>query len=252
MAKLPVALQMYTIRDESQKDYVGALKKAAQLGYTAVELAGTGGRSAAELRNVLSDLGLEIAGSHVGLDQLENNLEAALEYNVTLGNRFVVCPYLPEERRKSADDYRRLGETLNQIGSQCQDAGLQLCYHNHAFEFQQFDGQTGLDILFAATFPDLVKAELDTYWVEYGGESAVSYIERYADRVPLVHLKDMTGDEKRTFAELGQGTMNWDAIIEAGQRATVEWYIVEQDTCQRPPLESIAMSLEYLRSKGWA
>ncbi len=252
MAKLPIALQMYTLRDDAQRDFAGTLRKVAELGFQGVELAGTGGMGAGELRHLLRELGLEVAGSHVGLDQLENNLEAAIEYNLEIQNRFIVCPWLPESRRQSADEYRRLAESLNDIGARCKERELQLCYHNHAFEFTRFEGKNALDILAEATFPDLVMLELDTYWVEYGGESAVKYIDRYAGRVPLVHLKDLATDEKRSFAELGQGSMDWDAIIAACERASVEWYIVEQDTCQRPPLQSVAMSLDYLRAKGWA
>lgn len=250
MKQIPVALQMYTLRDDSAKDYVGTLRAVADLGYAGVELAGTGGLSAVALRRLLAELSLEIAGSHVGLDQLENNLNAALDYNAELGNRFVVCPYLPEDRRKSADDYRRLAETLNDVGAACKERGLQLCYHNHAFEFEKFDGQNALDILLGTTFPDLVKSEIDTYWVEYGGESAAGYIRKYAGRVPLVHLKDMTAGPNRTFAEIGEGTMDFDAIFTASESAGVEWYIVEQDTCQRPPIESVAISLNNLRKKG--
>lgn len=252
MAKIPVALQMYTVRDAAQKDFVGTLRKVAEIGYKGVEFAGTGGLSAPELRNVLSDLGLEAAGSHVGLDQLENDLSAAIEYNLAIDNRFVVCPYLPEERRQTIDDYRRLAEILNRVGQDCQADGLQLCYHNHAFEFTRFGGETALDFLLTNTFSDLVQSELDTYWVKYGGEDPAEYIRRYADRVPLVHLKDMAADEQRSFAEVGEGTMDFDAIFAASETAGVEWYIVEQDTCKRPPLESVAISLRNLKARGIA
>jgi sugar phosphate isomerase/epimerase len=246
----PVALQMYTVRDESAKDFVQTFKRVAGIGYRAVELAGTGGFSAKDLKALLTDLNFAVAGSHVSLQQLENDLDSALDYNQELGNKNVVCPWLPEERRKSGDDYRALADTLNRAGAACVSSGMRLCYHNHAFEFETFDGQTGWDILFQATDPNLVKAEMDVYWVEYGGQSAVEYLRKYAGRVPLVHLKDMADDEKRSFAELGQGTLDFDAILAAGDAAGVEWYIVEQDVCQRPSLESAQISLEYLQGKG--
>src|SRR5437899_12951946 len=116
MSKIPIALQMYTVRDEAGKDFVGTLRKVASIGYSGVGVAGTGGLSASQLRAVLGDLNLEVAGSHVGLDQLENNLEAVIEYNIELVNRFIVCPYLPEDRRRNGEDYRRLGDLLNKIG----------------------------------------------------------------------------------------------------------------------------------------
>lgn len=243
---------MYTVRDESAKDFLQTFKRVAGIGYRAVELAGTGGLPANELKTVLDDLNLAVAGSHVSLQQLENDLDSALDYNETLGNTNIVCPWLPEDRRKSGDDYRALADTLNSVGAACLRRNMRLCYHNHAFEFERFDRQTGWDILFDSTDPNLVKAEMDVYWVEYGGESAVEYLKKYAGRVPLVHLKDMVNDEKRSFAELGQGRLDFDSILAAGDQAGVEWYIVEQDVCPRPSLESIQISLEYLQGKGRA
>ncbi len=252
MARIAVALQLYTVRDDAAADFEGTVKQVARMGYEGVELAGTYDRTAAELRDFLGGLGLRIAGGHVPLAQLEAEVQSAIDFHLELGNRYVVCPWLPEDRRKSGDDYRRIAESLNQAGRACKDAGLQLCYHNHAFELERFDGKTALDILFDETDAELVKAEIDTYWVEYGGGNAVEYIRRYAGRVPLVHLKDMAGDGTRAFAELGQGIMEWDPIFLACESAKTRWYIVEQDKCVRPPLESARISLDYLKEKGQA
>jgi len=251
VAKIPVALQMYTVRDIAKDDLPGALRRVAEIGYKGVELAGTGGLSAGELKGILFDLGLEIAANHVGLEQLENNLEEVLDYNAELANDYIVCPYIPEGRRRTAADYRSLAEVLNSIGLECQDRDLQFCYHNHAFEFEKFDGLFGLDILFDATFADVVKAELDVYWIAYGGERPVEYIRRYADRVPLVHLKDLAADEKRSFAEVGEGILDMPAIVQACRDARVDWLIVEQDVCKRPPLECAAISLRNLKQMGY-
>ena len=252
MTKIPVALQMYTLRDEAAKDFAGTLRSVARLGYSGVELAGTGGYTSADLKNLLQDLGLMVAGSHIGLDQLEANLPEVIRYNLELGNKYVVCPYLPEELRKSAEDYRRLASRLNAVGRECKAAGLQLCYHNHAFEFERFDGVTGFDILFASTDPDLVAAEVDTYWAEYAGHDAAELIRRLSGRVPLVHLKDMTERPQGTFAEVGEGVLDFAAISAAAQTAGAQWLIVEQDTCARPPLESVEISLRNLRRMGLA
>jgi sugar phosphate isomerase/epimerase len=252
MTQPPIALQMYTLREESERDFVGTLRKVAEIGYAGVEFAGTGGLTAAELRRLLDDLNLRPAGSHTGLEQLETNINAALDFNEALGNRYVVCPYLPQERRASADAYRALGELLNRTGAACQERGLQLCYHNHDFEFQQFDGQYALDILYAATDPKLVQAELDTYWIKKGGVDPAAYIRQYSGRCPLVHLKDIAPDAQGSFAEVGEGTQDWPAIFAASEAGGAQWYIVEQDRCQRPPLESIAISLRNLRALGKA
>lgn len=252
MARIPVGLQLYTVRDDAARDFAGTLRAVADIGYEGVELAGTGGLSAPDLKRLLAELNLGIAGSHVGLTQLETELEQALDYYNTLGAQYIACPWLPEERRKTADDWRNLADILTGIGARTKARGIQLCYHNHAFEFQQYDGQTGFDLLFGAADPDLVKMELDTYWVEYAGHSAAETIRRYAGRIPLVHIKDMANDEKRSFAEVGHGTMDWAAIFAACEESGdgVAWYIVEQDTCPRPPLESARMSFDWLRGKG--
>lgn len=251
MALAPIALQMYTVRDEAAADFTGTLRKVAETGYRGIELAGTGGMSALELRGLLNGLGLKIAGSHVGLQLLEGSLNEALDYNAELGNPRVVCPWLPVERR-SADGYRALAESLNRIGAACNERGLELCYHNHDFEFEMYDGQTGFEILFGQTGADLVKMELDTFWAVKGGHDAAAIIRKYAGRVPLIHLKDMTADDEKTFAEVGEGTMDWPSIFEAGDAAGAAWYIVEQDKCARPPMESIRISLENLRRMGRA
>src|SRR5437870_2072926 len=124
---------------------------------------------------------------------------------------------------------------------------MQLCYHNHAFELDRFNGRTGLDILFGAADPDLVHAEIDMYWIQYGGGDPVEMVRRFAGRAPLIHLKDMAADGTRTFAEVGEGIMDWPAILAASQSAGAQWYIVEQDTCRRSPFESIEISLRNLR-----
>jgi sugar phosphate isomerase/epimerase len=250
--QIPVALQLYTVRDEAAADFEGTVKQIADMGYAGVELAGTYDRSSAELKTILGGLGLRIAGAHVPLAQIESDVDSAIRFHQELGNRYIVCPWLPEDRRKSSDDYSRLAETLNRAGQACKEAGIQLCYHNHAFELERFNGKPALDIIFGETDPELLKAEIDTYWVEFGGASAVGYIRSLPGRVPLVHLKDMAGDGSRDFAELGQGIMEWDPIFRACEDSKTRWYIVEQDKCGRPPLESARISLEYLQEKGMA
>jgi sugar phosphate isomerase/epimerase len=241
---------MYTVRDDAAQDFTGTLKKVSEMGYEGVELAGTGGLTAADLKRQLANLGLRVAGSHVPLTQLEGDLSPALDYYSELGAKHIACPWLPEDRR-SEEGYRRLAETLNIAGAKFRDRGIQLCYHNHDFEFQEYNGRTGFDILFGSVNPDLIKIELDTYWVQFAGHSPADLIRRYAGRIPLVHLKDMTGDQAPTFAEVGEGRMDFQAIFRACEETGgVAWYIVEQDKCARPPLESARISLDNLRKWG--
>ncbi len=250
MAKIPIALQMYTVRDEAARDFIGAFKQTAEIGYSGVELAGTGGMGAAELKKVLDDLGLAVAGSHVGIDQLESDLNAALDYNEAVGNKRVVCPYMPEERRRTGDGWKAVAELFNKVGQACCARGLLFGYHNHSFEFETFDGVAGLDILFGGTDPALVKAEIDTYWVQHGGQVPAEYIRRYADRVELVHLKDMAATDDRGFAEVGTGILDFKAIFAESEKAGAAWYIVEQDVCPGPAFESVKLSFDNLKAMG--
>jgi sugar phosphate isomerase/epimerase len=253
MPSIPVALQLYTVRDATAEDFVGAVKQVAQMGYEGVEIAGNmGGMSPAELRDFLGDLDLGVAGSHIGIDALEGNLTQVIDDNLTLGNPWIVCPWMPEDRRKDADGWRSVAALMSRIGAKVKAAGLQLCYHNHSFEFQRFDSETGFDIFYAAADPDLVKAEIDTYWVQHGGGDPAATIERFAGRAPLVHLKDMTPGDSPTFTEVGNGILDFAAIFAASEKAGVEWYIVEQDTCARPSIESARISFENLRKWGIA
>lgn len=248
----PISVQMYTLRAAVEADYLGTLRAVAELGYQAVELVTLGGMTAPALRSELDAFGLQVSGMHVALDRLEQQTAQALDEVATLGATFVVAPYLPAERRTSANDYRRVGQALTKIGAAAQHHGLQLCYHNHDFEFQRFDDVTGLAIMLEEADAVLVKSELDVYWAAKAGVDPVQLIRGLTGSVPLIHLKDMADTPDREFAEVGSGTLDFPAILAAGDTAGTEWYVVEQDVCKRPPLESVGMSLAYLRSLGRA
>lgn len=252
MARIPIALQMFTLRDHLAQDFVGTHREVGKMGYTGVEIAFTGNFSGADLKKLLADCGLQPCGIHVPLEQLEKDLIRVIKYNLELGNKFIVCPWLPEERRRSATDWYRMARVLNSIGAALKTDGLQLCYHNHSFEFQKFDGKYGLDILYENSEPENVQAEIDTYWIQHGGENPAEYIRKYSNRCPLIHLKDMLGDPNKTFTEVGNGILDWPAIFKACETSSVQWYIVEQDFCQRSPLESVRISLENLKKMGVA
>ncbi|GAB4194698.1 MAG: sugar phosphate isomerase/epimerase [Roseiflexaceae bacterium] len=249
MTHHPLAVQLYTLRDAVEQDYLGTLRAVAELGYGAVELVTLGAYSAEELRRELDLLGLQVAAMHVGLPELERNLPVVLENIRTLGARHVVCPWLPQERRASAASYREVAEILARVGRESQSQGVQLCYHHHDFEFSTLDGTNGFEIL-AQVDPALLQFEIDVYWAAFAGHDPVALLNRLNGRVPLVHLKDMTTDDTPTFAEVGHGQLDFPAILSATDAIGVEWLIVEQDRCARPPLESVGMSLGYLRSIG--
>ena len=247
MAQLPIALQLYTLRNETKEDFLGTLKKVKELGYDGVEFAGFGGYEASELKAILEDLDLKPFSSHVGLELLEDNAEEIIAYHKELGVETMVIPYLVPERRTAKEDYLKLAESLNQSGEKIKEAGLQLCYHNHDFEFEKYDGEYGLDLIFSNTNPEFVQVELDTYWAEFAGISAVDYAAKYKGRLPLAHIKDMVTSPEKTFAEVGEGVLDIKSIVAAVEQAGAKRLIVEQDVCQRPALESVEISIRNLK-----
>jgi sugar phosphate isomerase/epimerase len=253
MAQIPIALQLYTVRDELEKDFTGALRKVAEMGYTNVELAGFGGNSAKDLKAILDEFGLKAVGSHVGLDQLEGpNSSKTIEDHNLLGIPYVVIPWLPQERREDKAGYERLAGVLNEVGRKVKAAGMTLGYHNHNFEFdQKFDGKPGLAILFDETDPNLVIGELDTYWALYAGTDPVEFLNKYPGRFPLIHIKDMDQDD-RSFAPIGTGVLPLDAIVQAAPAAGAKYLIVEQDQTKGPSLHAVRTSINNLRAKGYA
>ncbi|MEL3972526.1 sugar phosphate isomerase/epimerase [Rossellomorea oryzaecorticis] len=247
MKQIPIALQMYTLRNEANSDFTGTLEKVAQLGYDGVELAGYGDLTVKELRRVLDDLGLKAASSHIALSELRSDAAKVIDDQRELGSSFVVCPYLESEER-TEKGYFQLIDDLNEIGEKCASEGLSLCYHNHDFELITLsNGRTALETILNETNPDWVKAEFDIYWLTFAGERPDEWLERYRDRSPLVHLKDMTTDGERFFAELGTGGVDLETVLEFGNGGGIDWWIVEQDECRTSPLESVQRSLEYLK-----
>ena len=245
MTTLPIAAQLYTLRDVMPRDVAGTLRALAGLGYAGVEFAGLHDTPARELRNLLDELGLAACSAHVSLDLLESDLDRTIATYQELGCSILVVPWLPVQRR---GDYAALGETLNRIGARLPAAGMRLAYHNHDFELQDQGGTTGLDALLAATDPSLVGVELDCGWVAKAGGDPLAMVRRLAGRLMLLHVKDVTAEGD--WAEVGQGVVDYRPIVAAAPDLGVEWLIVEQDTTRRPPLESLAMSLRWLRESA--
>jgi len=182
---------------------------------------------------------------------MEKDLNRVLDEQEILGNKILICPWLPEDRRTGADNWKNLAKSLNQIGQQCQKRGIELAYHNHSFEFVKYAGQYALDILYQNADPKLVKAELDVYWLKHGGVDPVAYINQMGSRVVLLHMKDMAAGEEKKFAEVGTGILDFKAIVAAGRNAGVKWYVVEQDNCYgKNPIECVKTSADNLRKMG--
>lgn len=249
MSRATVALQMYTLRDEARADFIGTLRQVAGIGYPAVQLAGYGDLPAATLRAALDDLGLRVAGAHISLERLESALEEEVAYNAALGNRDLIVPILPPARRQDEAAWHQAAAALDALGRRCQALGARLGYHNHAFEFEPVGTTTGMEILLNESDPAAVTWEPDVYWIAFGKQDPAAWLRRYAGRLPLIHLKDMTGGPTPTFAEVGEGILDFQPIFAATTDA--EWYVVEQDRCARPPIESAAISRRHLRAWGW-
>lgn len=238
---LRLALELYTVRRETAGDFAGTVRKVAEMGYPAVEFAGYGGLSAVEMAALLAETGMEAAATHVGIDTLTSNLDGEIDYCISIGCRYLVVPGLsPNDRH----DPEALASRFNRLGQRCRQRGIIFGYHNHDWEFAGQAGDRFLDRLLDATSPDLVVLELDVYWAAYAGVDPVAVLRRYQDRIPLVHLKDMSTE--RRFAEVGEGTLDIPAICIAAADAGTQWYIVENDEPRIPPLESARVSLENL------
>ena len=248
MSHPPIAAQMYTVREAAAQDLLGAIRRVAQIGYTGVELAGTFGVSPHMLAQTLKSLNLTCTSAHVPLLELRENLANQIKIYQTIGTKFLICPWLPPEERGDGSGYASLAKELNAFGTQCRASGLHLCYHHHDFELEKFNGRYGLDILLEETDPANVQLEADTYWLEFAGEDPAAYIRRWPGRVPLLHLKDMSTTEARSFAEVGTGTLNWPTIFEAAAVGKTQWYIVEQDVCPGDPFESLQISFNNLQT----
>ena len=246
---IPLSVQLYTIRDQTSNDFAAAMNAVAAIGYPSVELAGYGNlKTAKEARKALDDAGLTVAGAHAPIEQLETNVEKVLDDAEIVGTTIIVCPYLPEPRRKDAEGWKQAAKSLNAAGRAAHERGIELAYHNHSFEFQQFDGKTGLDILFDNSDSHLVKAEIDVYWVEHGGEDPAQRINKLGERVIALHLKDMAAGPEKRFAEVGTGILNFKSILAAGEKSRVRFGAVEQDNCYgKSTLEAIRTSFENLK-----
>jgi sugar phosphate isomerase/epimerase len=252
MERMKIGLQMYTLRNETAQDFLGTLAKVAALGYEGVEFAGYGGFDAATLRSELDRLGLVCLGSHVSLDRMIQASEVEIQFNLALGSKYIVIPNMGEKRYGSDAQLAQTCEIFKDIGELCAQSGITLGYHNHSFELERKFGELPmLDTIFSNVPASALQVELDACWVHNAGYDPVAYVEKYKGRIPIVHLKDMQRiDGKAETFELGRGEVNLQGIVEAAAISGTQWLVVEQDRCQRPPLESVAISMDWLRANG--
>jgi sugar phosphate isomerase/epimerase len=243
-----LSLQLYTVRDQLASDPVGTLTKVREIGLEYVEGGGSfGAATPKEGRKVLDDLGLKASGAHVGLDVLEGSLSKAIDDANTLGHHYVIVPWVGGD--VYADGWDKFGKRLEAIGVKVRDAGLNLLYHNHDFEFKN-PGKSGLKVLFESTDSGLVKSELDIAWVQIGGGDPATYIRELRSRLPLVHLKDFDPDKTPRWRPCGQGLVDWDGCLAAIAEGEVEFGAIELDESPGDPIQAVRESYEFFKSKG--
>ncbi len=256
-----IGLQLYTVRDAMGKDPAGTLAKVAQIGYNSVEGAtytGTEmfyGMDGAAFSKVLKDNGLIMPSSHyrLGEDGAEmkgtilNDWSKAVDDASALGVKYMICAWLSPAERGTLDHYKKIGGDLNKAGEVCKKAGIQLCYHNHDFEFIQEDGKYPYETLLANTDKELVKMEMDMYWVTKAKQDPIALINEHPGRFPLWHLKDMDNTPKQMFTEVGNGIIDFKKIFKSAGKAGLKYFFVEQDICPGSPFDSITKSITYIK-----
>jgi sugar phosphate isomerase/epimerase len=245
-----LGVQLYTVRDQLPRDFVGVLEAVKRTGYDEVEFAGLHGWGTAAVRTVLDDIGLTAPAGHVGIDTLRDDLAGQLATAEALGYRFLVVPGVDDSERSSIDGYRRLAAELNAIGARTADAGVRLAYHNHADEFETFGGEvSGYDVLVRDTDPAIVAMELDLFWAVHAGKDPVALFEQYPGRFPLVHVKDRTASGEMT--DVGAGEIDFARMFAHARLAGLEHAVVEHDE-PADGLQSLRASYGPLAGLRWS
>lgn len=241
--KIPVAIQLYSLRDVAPKDVPGTLRQVADMGYEGVEFAGYYNLEAAELRKMLDACGLRCAGAHVGLKELDGEaLEKTVAMNKTLGNDLLIVPWA---------DMSKLAETIAQLNSiypKVKAHGMRLGYHNHKQEFDLIDGTTKFDSIFSQTPEDLL-VQLDIGWAVAAGQDVPAILRKYNKRIETVHVKEFSADNPQ--AAVGEGSVNWTQVFDVLEKETaLKWYVVEQEQFEVGPMESAKTCIENIRKLG--
>ena len=242
-----IGVQLYTVRAEMAKDFDGSLKKIAELGFKEVEFAGYYNRTPQQIKALLTQLGLDAPSAHIPLADLRNNLTKTIEGAKVMGHRYIVCPFLMPNERKTLDQYKELFATLNKAGAECKKAGIQLAYHNHDFEFTPIDGKLPYDLMLAETDKNLVKMELDLYWIVKANQDPLAYMKKYPDRFALFHVKDLDKTPNRGITEVGHGVIDFKTIFAKAPKGAIKHYLIEQDVCPGSPFDSLKFSIDYLK-----
>lgn len=241
--KIPVAIQLYSLRSVIPQDVPGSLKKLAKMGYKGVEFAGYYDLPAETLRKMLDDNGLGCAGCHMGLDALEGpNFEKTVAFQKTLGNDRLIVP------GADLNDLAKTIERLNAAHARAKTVGMRVGFHNHTGEFAMADGMTKFDKIFSSTPKDFL-VQLDIGWAACAGQDVPAILRKYSKRVETVHVKEFSKSNDK--AAVGEGDVQWPALFDIMEKETsVKWYIVEQEQYVVGPMESVKTGLDNIRKMG--
>jgi len=250
--RIPLGVQLYTVREQAESDLGAVLAHISMIGYTEVETYwNVYTHPAKKLRSMIVDNGLSVPSGHFNYD----GLDAKLDYAKELGVQYVICPMLPKDMWTSADGFKKAAAQFNIWGEQVQKLGMQFGFHNHNYEFQKFGNTTGFDILTLNADPKLVCLEMDCYWITQAGQDPVAMLKKYGSRIQLLHLKDrqagfpttqMLSPDAEHITEVGSGTIDWKAVITTAEQTGVKHYFVERDNGSTPAFESLRLSYQYL------
>jgi sugar phosphate isomerase/epimerase len=243
----PIAVQLYTVREALAQDFIGTIGKIADMGYAGVETAGNYGGSPEAGAALFRELGLQIAGSHIGLP-IGDDKNKILDTIAALGGKTLVCPWLPPENFQTLEGIQAVCDRINEADAHARARGMRLGYHNHDFEFAPLpDGSRPYDHMRRLLAPT-VFFEVDTYWVQTAGGDPAAVVRELGERAPLLHIKDGPAVRGEPMTAVGEGVINVPPIVEAGTAA--EWLIVELDQCATDMIEAVEKSIQYLTSKG--
>ncbi len=253
-----IAYQLYSARDAAEKDLGKVLREIAALGYEGVEFAGFHGRSADEVAALLDESGLEAVSSHVPFEDILKDPFGVIAYHLAIGCAHIAVPYLTEEWRPGSPGFAPFIAEIHRFARLCREAGIPLLYHNHDFEFVRLSGLYALDFLFRSVPASLLQTEIDTCWVRYSGLDPAGYIEKYAGRCPVVHVKDYACDgptgpcaerpESFAFRPVGGGVLDVPAVVRTAVAAGAKWLVAEQDEPFITPMADAKASLAALRA----
>ncbi|HJP30746.1 MAG TPA: sugar phosphate isomerase/epimerase [Candidatus Latescibacteria bacterium] len=250
MSASVIGAQLYTLRDflKTPEDIRSTFGRVRDMGYEAVQCSALGPIDAAELKQVADDTGLQIVATHISFDRIRDEPQLVIDEHKLWGCRHVAIGGMPQQYR-DAEGFLRFARDASDAARPLIEADLTFSYHNHSFELERVGERTGLQILMEESDPATFSFEVDTYWIQHGGANPVTWLQRLHDRMHVVHLKDlaMKGSEQ-LFAEVGEGNLEWEPILAACADAGIEWYLIEQDRCQRDPFDSLKMSLDNLRT----